>query len=95
MEVIHEANDNFERAIKSLELSDAANADLERSMLDAAVHTALIMLELKLYERIIQGHDMPITRREAHDIEHSRWDKFVQNKTVLKYLGKINELENL
>ena len=38
---------------------------------------------------------MPITKREAHDIEHSRWDKFVQNKTVLKYLGKVNELEDL
>ena len=53
IEVIHEASDNFESAIKSLELSDAANADLERSMLDAAVHTAIIMLELALYERII------------------------------------------
>ena len=95
MEVIHEASDNFESAIKSLELSDAANADLERSMLDAAVHTALIMLELSLYERIIKGFDMPITKREADDIEHSRWGKFMQNKTVLKYLGKINELEDL
>ena len=53
MEVIHEAYDNFESAIRSLELSDYANADLERSMLDAAVHTSLIMLELTLYDRII------------------------------------------
>ena len=95
IEVINEAIDNFESAIKSLELSDAANADLERSMLDAAVHTALMMLELALYKRLVEGRDMPITKREAHDIEHSRWGKFVQSKSVLKYLGKIDDLEDL
>lgn len=87
---------SLEEAINRLELSDAANADMERSMLDAAIYISFMILEMTLYLRIIEGKDIqPITKKEAHDIENSKWDKFTQNATILKYLGSINALENL
>ena len=50
---------------------------MERSMLDAAIYISLMILEMVLFLRIIEGKDIqPITKKEAHDIENSRWDKF-------------------
>lgn len=57
-----EAKDSFLRAIENLELNDEANADIERSMLDFAIYLALNILELILYERIIEGKDRLISK---------------------------------
>ena len=57
---------SLEEAINRLELSDAANADMERSMLDAAIYISLMILEMVLFLRIIEGKDIqPITKKEA------------------------------
>ena len=47
-------------------------------MLDFAIHIALIILELVLIERIIEGNDKPITKREADDIALGNWEKFLR-----------------
>ena len=54
-----------------------------------------MLLELHLYERIIEGKDLPITPGEAKQVEDGRWDKFCQNKTVQKYLAMIRDLQDL
>lgn len=64
-------------------------------MLDCAIHISLMLLELHLYERIIEGRDLPITHREADEVDDAKWSKFVQNKTITKYLSKIGDLEIL
>ena len=53
--MIFKAYDSFKQAIQNLDLSDDANKDMERSLLDCAIHISLMYLELSLYERIIDG----------------------------------------
>lgn len=62
---IQEAKINFAEAIDNLELTDEANYNLERSVLDCAIHISLITLELTLIERIIQGNDRNLNAHEV------------------------------
>ena len=64
-------------------------------MLDIAIFISLNILELTLYERHIDGKDMPIVKGEADQVSKGIWDKFMTNNTAKKYLKKINELEAL
>ena len=65
-------------------------------MLDCAVHISLLMLEIILYERVIEAKDAkPMGQREADHIDEGIWDEVVKHKTTLKFLGKISELEML
>ena len=92
---INEAKESFFKSLSNLELSDEANQNLERSVLDCAIHISLNFLELVLIERIIDGKDIFISSGEADDIGNGNWEKFVQSKTILKYLSQIGELEKL
>ena len=66
-------------------------------MLDVAIFISLNILELILHCRIIDGKDVPISNRDAEEVDRGNWDKFIikQNRTALKYLYKIGELELL
>ena len=86
---INEAKDCFVHAIQNLDLSDESNEDLERSVLDFAIFISLNVLELSLYERHINGKDMPISKKEADDVQKGNWDKFVTNTRAKKYLKMI------
>lgn len=59
---ISQAKDDLQAAISNLDLSEEADQNLERSMLDIAIHISLLILELSLYERIIQGQDRPLSK---------------------------------
>ena len=72
-----------------MDLSDESNEDLERSRLDFAIFISLNILELSLYERHINGKDMPISNRELDDVQKGNWNKFVTNGTAKRYLKKI------
>ena len=95
--LIRRANDSFTNAIKNLELTEAANFDIERSMLDYAIVISLSILELILFYRIIDGKDVPIPNEEAELVDKGQWKNFVKklNKTALKYLSMIDDLEKL
>ena len=56
--IITEAVDSFMAAISNLNLSGDELEDMERSLLDTAIFIALSILELQLYERIIDGKDI-------------------------------------
>ena len=95
-DLIKEAKDDFLNAIQNLDLSKEANADMDRSMLDNAIRIAFMILELSLYERIIQGQDRLATKEEAEKVyKHNDWSGIIVDKTVLKYLGMIGVLTDL
>ena len=95
-DLIDDARDNFTFAVQNMDLSPEANAHLERSLLDCAVHISLFMLEIALYERIIIGKDSkPLDVREIDMIEEGRWDHIIKNKTTIFFLNQIKELERL
>ena len=72
--LINLAKDDFFTAILNLDLSDEANSDMERSLLDCAIHMSFMILELTLYERIIEGHDSLATVEEADAVyKHNNW----------------------
>ena len=80
----------------NLELTEEANKNLERSVLDCAIHIALNMLELILIVRIIEGNNKPITIRDIDDVRVGNWEKFViDDKMTIKYLQMIPDLEKL
>ena len=85
-------------AIKNLDLSDEANIDMERSMLDSAIHISFMLLEVTLYERIIEGQDERKTNEEVEkmlnqkNVDDSIWNGLISDERALKYLGKIGEL---
>ena len=75
---INEARENLVEAFHNLELSREANENLERSLLDCAIHISLILLELSLIEKIKEGNLKPITKRAADDIAVGNWEQFLR-----------------
>ena len=71
-----------------MELSDEDNKNLERSVLDCAIHIALNMLELMLIERIIEGNDKPLSVRDIDDVREGNWEKFIskEDEMTVRYL---------
>ena len=88
---------SFSHAISNLELNDQANMNMDKSFLDVAIFVSLSILELILHCRIIEGKDVPMSNREAEEVDRGDWDKLLikQNRTALKFLYKIDELEVL
>ena len=78
-----------------MDLNEDSINHMERSLLDIAIVISLNILELILHYRIIEGKDVPISKREADDVDDGIWEKFIerQNRTALKYLKMIGRFE--
>ena len=59
--MIAEAQDSLEEAMKNLDLNDDSDLNMERSYLDCAIHISLMILELQLYNNIIEGKDVLVS----------------------------------
>ena len=96
-QLVRKANDCFGMAISNLELNDEADWNYERSVLDVAIYISLNILELILYYRVIDGKDQPLKKHEADQVDRGNWEKFLKNhnRTALKYLKKIDQLERI
>lgn len=68
---------------------------MERSLLDTAINVTLMILELQLYERIIEGKDTVQAEHVIEEIQNGDWRSFTKEKTILKYQGMIGDLEDL
>ena len=85
--------------MESLRLDPTSNRDLKRSVLDFAIHIAFQMLELILYERVINGADFK--KNHSEDIisrVDGCWDKLIDNpeyKVIEKHLYLIKNLRKL
>ena len=93
--IISEAVESFKQAISNLNLSRDELEDMERSLLDTAIFIALSILELQLYERIIDGKDINSQENVNEEIQNGNWSSFVKNKAVLSLIGKIKKLEEI
>ena len=76
-DVIQTAKTSLENAISNLDLNDDSNHNLERSYLDCAIHISFMILELQLYENIIEGKDVRVSPEIAKQIQEGNWTKFV------------------
>ena len=56
---------------------------------------SLQILELSLYERVINGKDVNISKKEADEVRDGNWEKFLQNNTARKYLNQMEKLKEL
>ena len=54
-----------------------------------------MILELQLYERIIEGKDTVQAEHVIEEIQNGDWRSFTKEKTILKYQGMIGDLEDL
>ena len=56
-----------------------------------------ICLITPITRQVIDGKDITISKRSADDVIHGNWEKFVikQSRSALKYLAKIDELEDI
>lgn len=75
---VNEAKENLIEALSNLELSKEANENLERSVLDFAIHIALIILELSIIDRIKEGNLKLITKRAVDDIAVGNWEDILR-----------------
>ena len=97
--IVDEAKHDFVKSMESLRLDSTSNRDLKRSVLDFAIHIAFQMLELILYERVINGADFK--KNYSEDIIRGGdgcWDKLIDNpeyKAVAKHLYMIKDLRQL
>ena len=90
------AKDSLLEAIENLDLSEEANKNLERSVLDIAILISFIYLELLLYERVIEGRDTRLTSKDAGMVhDRGEWSTLTKNATILKYLGMVGTLRDL
>lgn len=65
-------------------------------MLDVAIYLAYQILELTLYERIIDGKSRKISYKEAEGvIIDNNWKQVIKDETILKYLGECEKLGDL
>ena len=67
-DVIKESKRSLESAISNLNLNEDADHHLDTSYLDCAIHISLMILELQLYNRIIEGNDIKISQNAVQQV---------------------------
>jgi len=65
--------------MQNFDLNDEANQKLEQSVLDCAIYMSFLVLELSLYELIIEGREPHASAETIKNIVDGNWRDYVKD----------------